>query len=209
MAKVIVELALNREFDYRIPAPMRDEIVVGTLVEVPFGHRYARGYVIALSETTDQTQLKDIQRRVGDKPLVREPILELAKWMAAYYMAPIEHAVRTVLPSPVRKTGAKFKKRLYVVPDHAASDPAAREALREKSPRRADILDVLIGEGELFLKDLVRKAGTTAVTVRNLEAQGFVRIGQRMDVRDPCAGHALIPTHPLPLMPEQAAALAT
>ena len=207
IAKVIVDVGLDREFDYRIPPPMRDEIVPGTLVEVPFGHRYARGYVIALSETTDQTQLKDIQRRVGDKPLVREPILELAKWMAAYYMAPIEHAVRAVLPSPVRKAGAKFKERLYVAPEHTASDPAAREALRGKSPRQADVLDVLVNEGELYLQDLVGKAGTTAVTVRKLEAQGFLRIGRRMDLRNPCAGHALIPTHPLSLMPEQGDAL--
>ena len=40
--------------------------------------------------------------------------MKLAYWIAEYYCAPIEHAVRTVLPSAVRRQGAQHKKQLEV-----------------------------------------------------------------------------------------------
>ena len=37
VAKVIVDLALDKEFDYAIPAELEGRVKVGTMVSVPFG----------------------------------------------------------------------------------------------------------------------------------------------------------------------------
>ena len=58
IAIVIVELALDREFDYTIPAGM--PVKVGMLVEVPFGHQTKRGYVVGLKETSTFKKLKGV-----------------------------------------------------------------------------------------------------------------------------------------------------
>jgi primosomal protein N' len=45
VARVVVEISLDREFDYRIPAPLQASIRVGTQVVVPFHGRELRGFV--------------------------------------------------------------------------------------------------------------------------------------------------------------------
>ena len=208
IAKVIVEIALNREFDYRIPEDLAADIVPGVQVEVPFGKRFTRGFVTAVVERTELAEVKDIRRRVGDKPLIEPAILELARWISGYYCAPIEHAVRTVLPSAVRGKGARFKERLHVACEPEACMAAALAALRAGAPRRADVLAVLSEAGEMPLRELVAAARTTVPTIRKLAADGFVRIATRAELRNPLSGQTLVRTGPLKLMPQQADALA-
>ncbi|VGO21808.1 replication restart helicase PriA [Pontiella sulfatireligans] len=115
IAKVVVEISLDREFDYRIPAHLKDSIKVGSQVNVPFKSRELRGFVVGLSNySAFGDKLKEIAGVVGDKPLIPESVVALATWIADYYCAPIENAVRTVLPSAVRRRGAKHKKQLFV-----------------------------------------------------------------------------------------------
>ena len=78
IAKVIVEIALDREFDYEIPAAIEEKVELGSVVEVPFGKRFTRGYVIGLADGSDCKKLKRIQHVVGDKPLITPNILGLA-----------------------------------------------------------------------------------------------------------------------------------
>ncbi len=207
IAKVVVEIALNREFDYLIPEGLRDDIKVGTQVVVPFGRSEARGYVIALADSSDRRDLKEIRDRVGRKALVEESILKLARWIGEYYAAPVEHAVRAVLPSAVRKKGAGFKERLMVFPTAIATDEMAVVPLRKKAPKQAAVLDVLLGGKQMFLNHLARAAHTTAGTIRGLEAKGFVTIGRSAQRRDPAAGQSILRTQPLELMPQQTEAL--
>ncbi|MBT8046308.1 MAG: primosomal protein N' [Pontiella sp.] len=115
IAKVVVEISLDREFDYLIPEPLASSIHVGSQVMVPFKSRELRGFVVGLAgHSAFGDKLKSIAGVVGEKPLIPDPIMKLAYWIADYYCAPIEHAVRTVLPSAVRKRGAKHKKQLVV-----------------------------------------------------------------------------------------------
>ena len=177
-------------------------------VEVPFGRRFARGYVVALVATSDVAKVKPIKRLIGTKPLVEPNILGLARWMSSYYMAPIEHGIRTVLPSAVRRKGAGFKERLHVEPEELAHDRKAVEELRAKSPRQADILDQVLQKKALFLSALLEAAKTTTPTVRKLEAAGFVRIGSRAELRNPIGDQNILPTQALQMMPQQVDALA-
>jgi primosomal protein N' (replication factor Y) len=135
IAKVVVEISLDREFDYRIPSHLRAQIEVGSQVVVPFNGRELRGFVVGLANHSPYgDKLKEIAGVVGDKPLIPDPIMKLAYWIADYYCAPIEHAVRTVLPSAVRKRGAKHKKQLVV---SLNVDEASSFVIPDKQPRSA------------------------------------------------------------------------
>jgi len=103
IAKVVVDLALNREFDYLIPPELSEAVRVGTPVVVPFGRTVRRGFVVGLADRSDYPRLKPIREVVGRKALIEERITDLARWIADYYIAPLEVAVRTVLPAVVRR----------------------------------------------------------------------------------------------------------
>ncbi len=208
VAKVIVEIALDREFDYEIPVDLASSIEPGSAVEVPFGKRFARGYVVGLSDRSAHGRLKAVHRVIGDRPLIAPNILSLSRWISSYYMAPIEHAVRTVLPSAVRRHGARFREKLHVVPGAKAVSEKERFLLREASVRRAAVLDVLLGAGQMYLQELVEAAKTTAATVRKLEQDGFLRVAPRAELRNPLAAHAVVRTSPLDLMEQQEEAMA-
>ena len=208
IAKVAVEIALDREFDYRIPERLQGEIKIGSQVVVPFGKTEVRGYVIGLSDSSPVKDLKEIRDRVGQKPLIGENIMSLARWIAEYYAAPIENALRTVLPGAVRRKGAGFKERLLVFPTEKAADELAVEMLRKKAPKQAAVLDVLLGDGQMFMHHLTRSAKTGGGAIRLLEEKGFVRISRHAQERDPLANQTMLRTQPLALMPQQAEALA-
>jgi primosomal protein N' (replication factor Y) len=205
IARVVVDLSLDREFDYRVPAELDDELRLGSRVAVPFGRREAQGYVVGFVETSSFPGLKPIRSIVGKKPLVEENILGLARWIADYYLAPVEQAVRTVLPSAVRKETARFKQQRVVHLTERGGDPAEVFALRKKAPAQAKIIDALAA-GPAPMPELAR-AGATAALVRALERKGFVSTSDQSVRRRADGGHEVLPTQPLPLMPQQREAL--
>lgn len=207
IAKVVVDLSLDREFDYLIPAALQDSLQVGAQVVVPFGHSETRGYVVGLADRSEHGRLKPIKEQVGSKSLVAENILELAKWMADYYASPVEHAVRTVLPSAVRKKNAGFKEQLFVHPLEPGPGAEALAGLAKRAPKQAEAFGVLTREGSMPARKLARLTATTLATLRGLEAKGFASIRRGAVARDPFARHEVIRTEPHQLMPEQAAAL--
>lgn len=208
IAKVVVDIALDREFDYLVPEEFDGLLHVGSPVRVPFGPREAQGYIVGFSERSDRPNLRAIKKPVGKKSLISETTMKLARWMADYYAAPFEQAVKTILPSAVRAKGARHKEQLSVVPTPLASETEAVDGLRKRAPKQAAVLDVLASGETLFLSQLVHQLHTTAATVRGLEKKGFVRIGLQRKLRDPFAEHDVIRTKPHDLMPEQATALA-
>jgi primosomal protein N' (replication factor Y) len=202
IAKVVVEISLDREFDYRIPAHLQSSIHVGSQVNVPFKSRELRGFVVGLSTySAFGDKLKEIAGVVGDKPLIPDPIMNLAYWVAEYYCAPIEHAVRTVLPSAVRKRGAKHKKQLLVSPTGRVPEKI--------SAKQDAIFQTLKEHGAMMLSELKERAGCSDSPIRTLEKNGLVKIEASTIQRDPHAGLELLRTKPFDLMAEQQTALET
>ena len=163
VAKVVVDLSLDREFDYRIPTEMQSQVSIGSVVSVPFGRGTTRrGYVVGMAETSTFPALKNIESVTGDKPLLDESLIELAKWMADYYAAPFEHAVRTMLPGAVRRANARHKELLSI---HLLPAGAHAEVIREvqkRAPLQATLLKYLKKESGGFLAEVAKKAGVTS-----------------------------------------------
>ena len=207
VARVVVDLALDREFDYLVPDHLQNLVSIGTQVEVPFGRTRKRGFILGLKDKSEFPELKPLGKLVGEKPLIQPEILELAQWMADYYAAPIEQVIKTVLPSAVRKKDAKFKEVLFVVPTELASDEEKAAEVRKRAPKQAAALDVLIATGTLSLAELAKAADAPTSAVRALEDKGFVRITKEPMARDPLAGQNFLRTKNLVLTPEQEVAL--
>ena len=103
IARVSLEIALRKEFDYLIPAELAGQIEVGSRVQVPFGPRRIFGTVTALAEESAHTKLKPILKVIGAQTLVTPKVLKLARWIGEYYCCAPETALKSVLPEAIKK----------------------------------------------------------------------------------------------------------
>ena len=97
IARVITDLALDRVFDYEIPAELVSGVRAGSRVTVPFGHGTRDGFVLELAESSRYDKLKSILSISGDAH-IPEKLVELGKWMAEYYCCSREQAIRALVP---------------------------------------------------------------------------------------------------------------
>ncbi len=203
IARVALDLALGREFDYLVPPELAGLVEVGRRVKVPFGQREVLGNVVALVEASTHSNLKPIARVLGSQSQITPEILELARWIAGYYCCPLELALKSVLPESVRKEQEGWRHRLRVrfLPARAA------EAATKLTKRQEEVLGIVEEWREIPLQELLSVANTTADTVRRLEDRGLITISSEIAERDPYATDHILPTDPLTLNPEQAVAL--
>ena len=75
LVRVAIDLALDRLFDYEVPKELEKKLAVGQLLSVPFGHRTARGFAMAV-EMQDRACDGEMQDRAciyqdyGLQPLI-------------------------------------------------------------------------------------------------------------------------------------------
>ncbi len=202
IARVALDLALRKEFDYSIPAELAGRVELGARVKVPFGRREILGSVVAVLETSPQTNLRDIVAVVGRQAQLTPMVLELARWMAGYYCCPLETALKSVLPESVRQEQDGWRERLTVrtLPVHGE--------FPELTQRQREVWNILEEWRELPLQELLKLAETTAETVRRLEDKGLLVIRNEISERDPYAEDVILPTESLTLNEEQRVALA-
>jgi primosomal protein N' (replication factor Y) len=201
IARVSLEIALRKEFDYSIPPGLAGQVDVGSRVQVPFGPRKVLGCVTALAEESAHARLKPIIKVIGAQTLVTPKVLKLARWIADYYCCAPEIALKSVLPEVVRKEQSGWRERLFV-----RALPSTGE-LPKLPKRQQEIWNIIEERREMPLQELLELAETTASTIRRLEDRGLIEIATQISERDPYAREHILPSQPLPLNPKQAEAL--
>jgi primosomal protein N' (replication factor Y) len=201
IARVTLELALRKEFDYLVPAGLEQDVEVGTRVQVPFGARKVLGCVTAVAEESAHARLKPILKVIGARGLITPKILALTRWISEYYCCAPETALKSVLPEAVRREETGWRERLHVRALPLVGD------LPELGKRQKEIWNIVEERREIPLTELLELAGTTAQTLRRLENRGLIAIAPKISERDPYAGEHILPTLPLPLNGAQAKAL--
>lgn len=210
IAKVVINLSLDQEFDYRIPASLQGRIRVGSRVQVPFGkgNTTRAGYVVGFKPHSAYSGLKEISEVVGDRAQIPNKLVELAQWMSEYYCCPKEQAVRAVLPAVVRSGKIKQKKQQYAVIE--TEEKVARElpAMERRAKTQAAFLRALVRSGNSArLSTLIRETGASRSVVKSLEGKGLIRLEERVVERDPFEDDNVLPTQALELTAEQRQAL--
>lgn len=103
IARVALDTAIRKEFDYEIPAEFADRVEVGARVKVPFGTRELLGTVTALVSESPHSNLRPILKALGAAPMFTPNLLKLARWIGEYYCCPLEVVLKAALPEAVRK----------------------------------------------------------------------------------------------------------
>ena len=206
-ARVIVDRSIHRELDYLLPETFAERVAIGSRVRVPFREKSALATVIALLDETSAEGIRPIEALVGDRPALSAKLVELARWMSAYYCCPIETVMRSLLPQVIRKAEVGWKKRLFV---SAAKEilPEDIEKLRRRAPRQAELLEAIAKLREAVpAAELLRQTSLDNQALRALEKRGFIALREEAVARDPHADEQFVASTNLTLNSEQAAAL--
>jgi primosomal protein N' (replication factor Y) len=166
---VAVPFPVDKLFTYAVPEALRGRVKPGSRVLVPFGHRRVTGYAIEeRHRMPGAVKLKEISALVDDEPLVTDELLDLARWMSAYYVHPLGEVLKAVLPASIRgkgrpagedETKGKFPEEIEY-PVLTADQAAAFESIRAA-------LDA--GTFASFLLHGVTGSGKTEVYLRCIE----------------------------------------
>ncbi len=99
-ADIILPLAVDLTFTYRVPFELNDTIKNGVRVVVPFGKsKLYTGIVVRVhEEIPKEYQAKYIEHVLDESPIITGKQLKLWKWISEYYMAPIGDVMNAALP---------------------------------------------------------------------------------------------------------------
>lgn len=116
-AKVLVEISninVDRTFDYIIPSNLKDKIMIGSRVKVPFANRELEGFVLDVTDVENtKYDLKEIISVVDDSAILNEELLSLGKFMSKKYFASLISCYQTMLPKALKaQNGTNISRKM-------------------------------------------------------------------------------------------------
>jgi len=211
IAKVITDISLDREFDYLVPEALTKVVRTGSAVTVPFGRSVRTGYVLGLAETSayDPARLRYLTGIAADRPAIPENLIKLGKWIAEYYCASGEHAIRTLLPAAIRSGRVREKKiRLYSIADLTAAEKYIIDHAKEtRLAKRVKVLQMLIRKGEGPKAEFATEVDFSASAFDALCKDGLIKVREEAAANDFDNGMETLPDTPLEPTADQRKAL--
>src|SRR6516162_5377343 len=94
---VAVPVPLDATFTYALPESLPEPCVGGRVI-VPFREKRLCGVVTGLHDRKPDFAAKPILQVLDGAPALTPPLMQLGRWIAQYYIAPIGEVLRTMLP---------------------------------------------------------------------------------------------------------------
>src|ERR1700722_4561873 len=105
--EVALPVPLDRAFTYAL----RDDQYAhrGARVIAPFRNEKLIGVITGVNAAAPvDVEIRYLEAVLDDQPILSEPLLALAEWMAQYYLAPLGEVLRGMLP-----LGAEVRRTVY------------------------------------------------------------------------------------------------
>ncbi len=146
---VALPVPLRTTFTYAVPETLRGTVQPGSRVLVPFRKKAMVGVVVELAESAPQgTKIRELTRVLDLVPALTPKLIELAHWVAGYYLAPVGEVFRAMLPPVIELKS----QREIILTD------AGREAADSLSG--GELSHGIKSEEAAFLAKLKEKKGT-------------------------------------------------
>ncbi len=123
ICRVLVDVpvrAVDRLFDYEIPAEFQDILEIGMRVIVPFGNRELMGFCLEIVDESEyENHLKPIKSLLDLESYLTEELIDLAKKIQEDTSSILIRVIETMLPSALKMT---YKTLLCVLDRHSLSE---------------------------------------------------------------------------------------
>jgi len=189
---IAIGVSVNKTFHYRAPEEMRSRLVPGSRVLVPFGSRRISGTVIGFPDVAGVRGLKSIFEIIDTA--MSPALLELARWMADYYMYPVGQAIESVVPKAIGRAKPKLKKYLRLANLPSSPLRGAKQLL---------LVEALLGKEEVAFDAL---PGFSSAVIKSMKDAGIIEVLEHETSALPAASDFTPQTPPL-LMEEQVEAV--
>ena len=191
--------AVRGSFDYLL-GDRHGDVVIGSVLRLPFGRQRALGVVVELAGTSELEPERLLEPDEALPISIPPDLVELAEWMAREYCSTPARALSLMLPPGI--AAGRGVKRVLVAELTEAGAAALANGASPLNPHQRELLAALRSAGATLASEL----GTGAL--RRLESRGLVSIEARVSPRRP----ALRPlgaaaAQPPPLTADQRSAL--
>ena len=200
-AGVALERGIDRVLTYTVPPEFSQAIRVGQRVRVPLGRGNSAAFGVVVSVADDApaglkptTRLKPVKAIADERVLVDGPLLELARWIARYYVCPLGTVLDSVIPSAVKKRIGMGYSRMVRL---AMGRDEVQELLEStKAPKRRAVLARLLqlAPGEAVeINRLAGEAGVKSPTVGKLAKLHVITVRSEPDLDRTAAAGLTVP----------------
>lgn len=185
------DVAIERGIDlsptgltYRVPTSLSD-LAVGERVVVPLGRggKRALGYVVRLHTQTpdyDPKKIKAVAERAPGSVALPAELVQLAQWIANYYVCPLGMVFGAMLPAAVtRGTGMKRKQVVRLYPSAGDATPS-QDAVKVTKVQQGVLESAKRAGDWIAVKDLADAAGVKTIgPVKTLIEKGLLEATYR------------------------------
>ena len=198
LVKVALPVPVRRSFTYSVagePPP------VGARVVVPFRRRTLVGWV--LGPGTEVPRVRAVRSVLDTEPVVGAELLELARWMSDYYVAPMGIVLKAMLPARMASAAGNRpvpRMRAVVAVTRPIGTLDELEDTFGRAKRQREAYERLQEAGGSLTLAALAENGFSRSVIRGLEAKGLARVTREPFLRDPFGdqpagdGGKLVPT---------------
>ncbi len=175
------QVALNRpmhcEYTYRVPELLIEKVVAGVRVAVSFAGRRSVGVVVSVSDRSELApkRIKPLTDLLDPEPILAQELLDLTRWMAAYYACSWGEALAAVLPAALKRVGARRTIAMLSVPEHVGTEQL--EELEHKNSKQHRLLRTMLeANGPVARKEVLRRLGLSESPAKTLVRRGLLAL---------------------------------
>ena len=185
---VAVPVPLDATFTYRIPENSPEPCIGGRVI-VPFREKRLSGIVTELHDREPKFTTRRLSQVLDSSPVLTPELMQLGRWIAQYYIAPIGEVLRTMLP-----LSAEFRRIIgYRITDkgiealHSASTVGS--SLRSRQEPEHQMLEYAVlnrlADGEIVREVTLRSAsGASRAVLQTLLRKKWIAREDLSDIRD-------------------------
>src|ERR1700675_2055105 len=177
---VALAVPLRTTFTYAVPQTVRESIQPGSRVLVPFRKKAMIGVVVNMAaQAPANAKVREITKVMEFGPALTPKLIELAQWIANYYLAPVGEVFRAMLP-PVTELNLRREIVLTSEGRSAAESLGGGELSHGLSAAEAVFLEKAHAKKSPVLFSLATKMGISSAALQRLRRLGVIEIRQTL-----------------------------
>ena len=177
---VALPVPLRTTFTYAVPEGLRDAVQPGSRVLVPFRKKSMVGVVIEMAdEAPAKAKIREITKVMEFGPALTPKLIELAQWIANYYLAPIGEVFRAMLP-PV--TELNLRREIILTPEGrgAAESLGGGELSHGLTAAEASFLEKANAKKGPVLFHFAATMGVSSAALQRLQRLGLIEVRETL-----------------------------
>jgi primosomal protein N' (replication factor Y) (superfamily II helicase) len=182
---VAMPVPLDRLFSYELPLTLRHRVQPGCRVVAPLGTRKLTGIVLRVhDEISADHDLREVLSLTDEEPVLDRELIDLARWIAEYYCAPVGEVLKGMLP-----LGGETRRSTQYALSDSGRQVARQLIIRPESDASLRLLAMLEERGRTATQ-LTAKIPNARTLLRGLTKRGWVVAEEKEEDRDPMRASA-------------------